>query len=213
MPAWIEQVEEIKILVGILLKARVNSIDAVRRVAVSDTDASDNYLDFMNGIDSVTNAGVIRTPYEVTFSSFSAELAGVLEGFMRSSNCFLIKNLQVNPSDIEITPFVDPTLEAPVLDARPLPTVAPAPVMDRRSADQQFYERYGIRRPKSSPGALAPLQPVAPPVTGPPKPPPAPVTVLSERPLRVTIFLEILKLQANVSQSGGSRSRPSSRAP
>ena len=84
----------------------------------------------MNGVDSVTNLGVIRTPYEVTFSSFSGELAGVVEGFMRSSNCFLLKNIQVVPSDrMRSNHFVDafntqPGLAPASVDAAPPPPAA-----------------------------------------------------------------------------------------
>ncbi len=196
VPQWVQQMEEIKNLVRIMIEARVNMIVQVRRIPISEEESVNYPNDFMSGLEIVTNQSVIRVPFEITFQSFSGELAAVLEGFMRSTNCVLIKNLQVDPSGVQAMPFVAPTAEAPVVNSTAAEAVQnpEQPAAPRKSAEQRFFERYGIRRPPSS--VPAP-KPVPPPVAIIPRTPPAtkPVTVLTEEPLRVVIFLEVIKIE------------------
>ena len=53
--------------------------------------------DYLSGRKLATNAvtGAVLAPYEIVFHGFSTELAAVLEGFYRSPNCFIVKNIDV----------------------------------------------------------------------------------------------------------------------
>ena len=193
-PLWVQQMEEVKNLVRILIEARVNQIVQIRRVAISDDENQSTPYDFMNGLEIITNKSVIRVPFELTFNCFSGELAGVLDGFAKSASCVLIKNLQVEPSGIEAVPFAEATAEAPILGRTP----EPAPSTDfeshapPKSAEQRFFERYGMRRrPTTAPPPPPPKAVVAPKA----QPQAKPVTVLTESPLRVTLFVEVIKLE------------------
>jgi hypothetical protein len=187
---WIEQMEAIKGLAAVAYAAHVNYIERFRRPPLAGFEGNSPY-DAMPGVTSVTNKGVIRTPYEIAFQCFSSELAGVLEGLMSSTNCYLIKNISVGPSNRQIVPFAEANPANPVLQLNTPPPAYEAPVHR-----MTMEERYGLK-----PGTLRRLQeqntPKPPPSPKPsaPKPKPPPTTVLTEQPLRVVIFLEILTLE------------------
>jgi hypothetical protein len=88
------QLGEVKAISEILFRAKINSLDGIRRARVSsdDVEAAD-YID----LPSVTNDTAVITPYEITFHGFSTELAGVLSGLANSPHCFIVKTAMVEP--------------------------------------------------------------------------------------------------------------------
>lgn len=93
-----EQLGEVKTIAEILFAARVNSLDSIQRMRVSDDDIAGSQTDYIADA-GTTNDTVITTPYAVTFRSFTPELAAVLAGFAASPNGFIVKGVNVAPAD------------------------------------------------------------------------------------------------------------------
>ncbi len=91
------QLGEVKAISEILFAARVNSLDGVQRVRLSDDDTAGPQADYVTDV-PVTNNLAILTPYAVTFRSFSGELASVLAGFAASPHGFIVTRINVSPA-------------------------------------------------------------------------------------------------------------------
>jgi len=186
-------VDEIKAVCDVLFDARVHALTGLRRVPVSKEDTSVN--DFLIGLKPTTNTvtGAVLTPYEVQFQGFTAELAAVLEGFYRSSNCFIVKNIDVQTNVVNTAPGASqngPSLFYPTA----APSVAPERPLSGAELMRRRYglapgSRYGARPPIEAP-TPAPTTPgvFAPPVRR------GPETILDERPFKVTMYIETVQL-------------------
>jgi hypothetical protein len=91
------QLGEVKTISEVLFASRVNSLDGIQRVRVSDDDAAGPQSDYINDVPVNNNLAVI-TPYVVTFRGFSGELASVLGGFAASPHGFIVKGINVQPA-------------------------------------------------------------------------------------------------------------------
>jgi hypothetical protein len=91
------QLGEVKTIAEILFTARVNALDGVQRIRMSDDDMTGSPGDYMDD-QSVTNDLAVITPYTVVFRAFSPEIAQVLSGFASSPNCFVVKGINVQPA-------------------------------------------------------------------------------------------------------------------
>ncbi len=91
------QLGEVKAIAEIIYAARVNALEAIQRVRVSEDDAAGSAADYIADI-AVTNELAILTPYRVTFRSFTPELAAVLAGFAASPDGFIVKGINVSPA-------------------------------------------------------------------------------------------------------------------
>jgi hypothetical protein len=91
------QLGEVKTIAEIIFSTKVNSLDGIQRVRVSDDDLSGPQADYTDE-HSVTNDLAIITPYIVTFRSFTPELSRVISAFATSSNAFIIKSINVQPA-------------------------------------------------------------------------------------------------------------------
>jgi hypothetical protein len=91
------QLGEVKAIAEIIFSMRVNALDGIQRVRVSDDDASGPQSDYVTE-SSVTNDLAVLTPYVVTFRSFTPELSRVISAFATSSNAFIIKSINVQPA-------------------------------------------------------------------------------------------------------------------
>lgn len=166
-----EQLGEVKAICDILYRAKINALDSIRRRRVSPDDRE---LADYTELPATTNELAVLTPYEVTFRCFSGELAEVLRGFAYSPNGFIVKTVSVDPaSAMAITP-------------------------DAQAAATPMIPGEFLRR------RFGPLEPGMPPFTPPVVQPVAPVppaargglqTVLNERPLRVNLVIELVKLK------------------
>jgi hypothetical protein len=94
------QLGEVKKIAEIIFSAKVNSLDGIQRVRVSDDDVNGPQTDYTDK-QALTNDLAIITPYVVTFHSFTPELSRVIAAFATSSNAFIIKSINVEPAGAE----------------------------------------------------------------------------------------------------------------
>ena len=91
------QLGEVKAISEILFATRINTLDSIQRVRVSDDDAQGSQSDYIDK-HPLTNDLAIVTPYVITFRCFTPELSRVMAGFAASSNTFIIKSINVQPA-------------------------------------------------------------------------------------------------------------------
>ncbi|HTL17961.1 MAG TPA: Amuc_1100 family pilus-like protein [Patescibacteria group bacterium] len=194
------QLAEINAICQIIFKAKVHSIENVRRVPIAREDVGQNdYIDKK----AVTNALEIHMPYEFTFRSFSAEFGSVVEGLARSPHCFLIKSLNAEtttPVSSTETPSTAPSmLPGPFFNPYNRYGVPGqgGPESGGGAMDARMRQRYGMRY--TPPPETPPPQLAAPPVkTG-------PVILLEEKPLRVTMTIEAVRLRDTEAKQPGAK--------
>lgn len=179
------QFGEVKTISEILFAARVNSLDGIQRVRVSDDDANGPQADYFDD-HSVTNNLAVLTPYQITFRSFSPEVGEVLAGLASSPHGFIVKSINVQPAGAAAATAPETAVLMPAVPmlAEPMPA---EPML------AQSYLPPGLRaRPAIPPTA----PPAAPPPTLPTRVPGRGglQTVLNEQLLRVTLVVEVVKL-------------------
>lgn len=165
------QLDEIKVLCAILFDAKIHGLESIQRVP-TQIDKAGN-MDCLRDDQVQTNAFSISVPYRLSFRCFTAELSGVLNGLAQSPHFIVVKTAEVQSLDGSQAPppamppgMMMPPPGAP--GAPPVPAVPKAPVPGA---------------PKAMPG-----KGVAP---GPPKS--SLVTVLDERPLKVSLLVHFIK--------------------
>jgi hypothetical protein len=104
-----QQLGEVKTIAEILFAARVNALDGIQRVRVSEDDTSGPQADYLDD-HSTTNNQAVLTPYQITFRSFSPEIGVVLAGFASSPHGFIVKGINVQLAGAAAT---DATVPAP----------------------------------------------------------------------------------------------------
>ena len=157
-----------KTICDLLFAAKINALDSVRRVRVS---ADDKEVPDYTELPARTNEMAVLTPYEVTFRCFSSELAQVLTGFAYSPHGFIVKTVSIDPaSALAVTPEAQ----------------AAGPAINSRFFGPPGLYR-GVLGTQEAP-MVQPVAPVTPAVRG------GLQTVLNERPLRVTMVIEVVKL-------------------
>ena len=170
-----------KTISEILFAARVNSLDGIQRVRVSDDDANGPQADYFDG-HSVTNNLAVLTPYQITFRSFSPEVGEVLAGFASSPHGFIVKSINVQPAGAAAATAPETAVLMPAVPmlAEPMPA---EPML------AQPYLPPGLR-------ARPAIPPAIPPTTLPTRVPGRGglQTVLNEQLLRVTLVVEVVKL-------------------
>jgi hypothetical protein len=185
---WMQELEEIDAILDILFRAKINYLAGLQRVPVAADDTGTG--DILEAAATVTNQWGIVTPYKITFRGFSAEIAAVMEGFARSSNCFIIQAVAVSP-DTSVQPVVvQPSPQPPPVNYAPRPQT-PNPYQN---------PNFGLERMRGRPGGPPVMRPVPVPVAAAPvaaAPVPSVVTILSENPLLVTVSLNVVKLKAS----------------
>jgi hypothetical protein len=94
LPPLSVQLGEISEICNVLYRAKVNSLDNLRRARVSADDQKGPMSDYLE-TGSISNQMAVLTPYEIVFHCFSTELAGVLDGFANNPHGFVVKALNV----------------------------------------------------------------------------------------------------------------------
>ena len=189
---WMEQLAEIKAICEVLYRAKVNALEGLRRVKVSADDPGG--ADYLSASATTNQLGVIA-PYEVSFRGFSAEIAVVLDGFLHSSNCFVVKSIDISPS--KFVPLASlagmPMSANPIYYPVALTRQIPRNVMVDRygGAAEAAISAGNARSPVPVAQVASPLVFRQPATTGPL------VTILSERPLHVTISVEVVKFKTS----------------
>jgi hypothetical protein len=189
------QLGEVKTICEVLFQAKVNSLNNLRRERVSLDDSTGLQTDYLYE-KTVTNELAVLTPYEVTFTCFSAELAGVLAGLANAPYGLVPKSLNVEAAPAPPPP--DPTVATTtIIIQQPTATPTPTPETSSGGMSAAMASRYGLNRgamggvPERRAAAPQPQQvvmaPQAPVKSG-------PNTVLDERQLKVTMNLIVVKL-------------------
>lgn len=164
-----EQLGEVRAVCQVLFKAKINSLDNLRRVRVSSDDSSGPLTDYLSE-KPVTNELAVLAPYELTFRCFSSELAAVLAGYSSSPYGLLVKYFNVEPASAmaapELTPggmpYAYPPPQAytppPQATYTPPPAHMPGPDAEMRAAAAAsaaaFRNRYGIGGPGGMGGVM-----------------------------------------------------------
>jgi hypothetical protein len=178
------QLGEVRAICLILNEARINALDGVRRVRVSEDDKNGPATDYLEQA-SVTNELAVSVPYEVTIRCFTPELASVIEGFANSPYGLIIKGLNVEtaPAMAVSDPYGAPMAVPMLVPAQPVPRSG--------YGEGEARSRYGARPMAPTPG---------------PAPTPLPQAVasqariglqtfLTEKQLKVTLLIHVVKLQ------------------
>jgi hypothetical protein len=168
---------EIKTICELLFDAKVNSLDSIRREIVSPND--DSPPDYLTQ-KTVSTPLADLTPYEITFRCFSSELAIVLANFASSTNAFLVKTINVEPSGVGT---MADEQGGSAFANQPVPSRMPVPYNPYRGG----YP--GMRRGDVPPPAAMMPAPVAPVSHS------GPQVILNEHPLRVTLTLQVVKIK------------------
>jgi len=199
------QLGEVKAIAAILYDAKINALDNLRRERVSQDDSYGLQTDYL-GERTETNALAVITPYEITFRSFSTELASVLAGLASSPKGMVVKTINVELAPVVAAPEVTtPVATQQVFIQQPNPM---AEEMSRQQAEANaqaaFQRRYfgGGGQPQGGIAYRGLGGQAAPPATYAPQPGVAPggqvpkgglPTVLDEKLLKITLALYIVK--------------------
>ena len=201
VPAWMEQLTEIKALCGILYAAKINSIAGFRRVAVSTNDlfvtTTDQFTAYM-----VDNSLETITPYKIEFRSFTPQLAAVMEGLAHSSNCYVVKCIVVKPAEAALQAQVQ-TAATPAPPPVAAPAVPPKPAAwgGRAAAGRQRGIRSQTARLGRAPPPPTPVPPPRPVAAPPAVAVAAPSgttglpTVEQEKLLYITLSVDVVRLK------------------
>ena len=95
--SWVMQLHDVKSICSVVFNAKVNSLESIRRAPVSTDEAAVGAGDFLP-LNIVTSENMVRVPYEVVVRGYSREIADVMNGFLRSTDCFIIKNIDIGPA-------------------------------------------------------------------------------------------------------------------
>jgi hypothetical protein len=189
---WMEQMQEISAMLDILCQAKINYLAELDRVPVGPDDQGFGLQDV-----SVTNQWGVVTPYKIVFRGFSAELSAVLEGFAKSSHCFIVKSIVI----AQDTTVGSATSPYPMNNA---PAAMPYAAQQQYIAPPTYapqMQRPGMARrpefggPPGRPPVFRPTQPVYMPSATTASAASAPTTILSEDPLLITMSIELIKLK------------------
>jgi hypothetical protein len=170
-----QQLGEVKTILEAIYSARVNAIDSIQRVRVSEDDIAGPMGDY-TGKQSVTNDLAVLTPYVVTFRCFTPELAKVIAAFAASSNAMLIKAINIQPAGM--APGMSPGGGMAMPGGNPMAAYMGRvnPELEQPNAALRAYQGYPqpATQPAQGKGGLQ--------------------TVLKEQLLRVTMEVELVKL-------------------
>jgi hypothetical protein len=203
------QLGEVRAICDILFKAKVNSLDNIRRERVGTDDSAGQLTDYLDK-KSVTNELAVVSPYEVTFRCFTPELGAVLSGFANSSSGLVIKGINVEAAP---QPVVEEQPQQPVFAPVYVTPAVPDAGSESRSAASAaaaFQQRYGISRGGGAGRGAGrynpPPQPqqtyAAPAAAGPTTQSKGGLqTVLNEKQLKVTLTISVVKLGSHKTQA------------
>jgi hypothetical protein len=141
-----EQLGEVKAIAGILFAARVNALDGIQRVRVSADDATASPGDYFEGRSETNNLAVL-TPYQITFRSFTPEVAEVLSRFASSPHGFIVKSVNIQPAGAfaATAPAGGPGGERDLAGPGLMPGPTPPPGLPRPGALQTVLNEQLLR--------------------------------------------------------------------
>jgi hypothetical protein len=174
------QLGDLKVICSIVFKAKVNSLESLRRERISTDDMNGPQADYLElGNMAVTNSLGVLMPYEISFRCFSAELGDVLSGFANNPHGIIVKSVNVEPgTGSALTPG-----QMGEGGYGYQPGVSPPPEYEQRGYGRRGYVPPGYRgygRPEVAPAAPVTRNGLQ--------------TVLDEEPLKVTLLVNTVKL-------------------
>lgn len=96
-----ERLSEVKQLASLLFKAKVNSLISIQRARVTDevpgATAAGDYLPEAPHLSE--SVGTVMWPYQLTFQTFTPELATVLEQISRMPEAYVVRSVVVEPAE------------------------------------------------------------------------------------------------------------------
>lgn len=169
------QLGEVAAVSKVLFTARINALDSIQRVRVSDDDLAGPVGDYTD-LHPATNELSVIAPYILTFRCFTPELSRVMGGFATGTNAYIVRAVNVQPAGaasalVSTVPGGEPAGYAAYMGGRN--NIEGAPVNNYG----------GYLQPQ-------PVQPVATPTVG----KGGLQTVLKEQLLRVTMEVGLVKL-------------------
>lgn len=136
IPRLAEQLAHISLISRVLFDAKVHSLDTLRRSPVlRDEGTGGDYLTKR----PATNNWVIRFPYDLSFRSFSTELAAVLESLAALDHTFAIKTINIEPTSLPSAGGPRGPVFFPSPGGAP-PSSGPTP----GGMDPSLMQRYGL---------------------------------------------------------------------
>ncbi len=94
------QLGEVKAICDTLYGCRIASLDSIQRERTTDDAANaTGAQDYIDAI-SVTNNGIVITPYQVSFQCFTTELGSVLSSFANGTHTVVVKTIMLEPQDL-----------------------------------------------------------------------------------------------------------------
>ncbi len=140
IPKLAEQVAQISALSRVLFNAKVHSLDQFRRPGVLREEVgSTEYLTKK----AITNNWVVRSPFDLSFRSFSTELAAALQGFAAMDEVVAIKTINIQSTTLPrgmgapMTPIYMPSQNSS-------PSPMPMPGGPGGGMDPALRARYGL---------------------------------------------------------------------
>ncbi len=171
------ELADIQQICELLFAAKVHSIIGLKRPGVVTNEGFGNSE--ILSLKPVTNdvARAVSLRYEVSFQSFSSELAEVIDQLKFADDFYIVKSINVEPAG-------SATAVDPALTAQPTMMGPGGMGMDPALASRYGFGarggRYGAAAPQFRPAVTQPVRPNEP--------------VLDEKPLKVTMGIEVVKL-------------------
>ena len=88
------QLGEVKVIAETLFGAKINAIDSIQRVRVSDDDTGGPQADYLDRVPT-TNTLAVITPYVFTIRCFTPELSRVLTSFATAGTPFIVRAVNI----------------------------------------------------------------------------------------------------------------------
>lgn len=181
------QLSDVRMLLGILFDSKINALEGIRRssLTLDDDSGGSEYL----LLKPITNQFSVIAPYELQFRCFGSELESVIQGLVGASNCIVVKNINIAqsrspaPNQDVINMISEAAQKGSISIGLQQINAVTKPVDASTEAGRYGPQRYRGLVPTLAPGS-APSGIVD---TN------KPVTVLSEKPLRVTVLLDIVR--------------------
>jgi len=149
------QLGEVKTICDVLIQAKINSIDNIRRerVAAEDSGSGGLQTDYLTE-KTTTNELAMLSPYEVTFRCFSTELGTVMAGFGCSPHGLIVKTINVEPAPASTTTEQPVFAQMPAYAPRYAPSYTqptypggvPNANAESATAEARMAARYGLNR-------------------------------------------------------------------
>jgi len=187
------QLKEVRSLCSILFNAKIQSLESLQRVPSfqGEPQGPDLLADRVTRTNSIsTNLFVVTTPYRLVFRGFSGHLTEVLNGFASAKEFYAVRQVDVEPAggmvdspgmaipgSMGVMPGAIPMVPNPGLPTPGLPTPG--------GASPPGMQPGGLRPPPTKVGVG---------VAAPPPPKSSLTKVLDEKPLRVTMILDVVKV-------------------